>query len=93
MLVTAMCEPHGVVGCEQCATPVIVSDSPPCRQTFVVELATDGDVTGEEVLGLFVAGGYHVAEVYQPIMRSVDNPKAFFCPTCETCHEPPLHLT
>lgn len=23
MLVTAMCEPHGVLGCEQCAMPVV----------------------------------------------------------------------
>jgi hypothetical protein len=65
--------------------------SPQCKQTFVVELATDGDVTVDEVQGLLVAGGYHVVEVGQPVMRSVDNPKAFYCPTCETCHEPPFH--
>lgn len=64
---------------------------PQSRQTFVVELATDGDVTTDEVQGLLIAGGYHVVEVSQSVMRSVANPKAFYCPRCETSHEPPLH--
>lgn len=65
---------------------------PPDRQTFVVELATDGGITGDEILRLLVAAGYHVVEVSQPVLRSVANPKAFYCPTCEIPHEPPLHL-
>ena len=69
-----------------------VVEFPPCRQTFVVELATDGDVTVDEMQGLLVAGGYHVVEVNQPVMRSVNNPKAFYCPSCEISHEPPLHF-
>lgn len=66
-------------------------DHPRSRQTFVVELATDGDVTVDEIRGLLVAGGYHVVEVGQPVLRSVANPKAFYCPRCEVTHEPPLH--
>lgn len=40
----------------------VIVASPPNRQTFVIELATDGDVTVDEVQGLLVAGGYHVVE-------------------------------
>lgn len=29
MLITAMCEPHGVLGCEPCSMPVVVTDADP----------------------------------------------------------------
>lgn len=64
---------------------------PRAKQTFVVELATDGDVEGREIVDVLSAVGYHVIEVSQPVMRSVTNPKAFYCHACEISHEPPLH--
>lgn len=64
---------------------------PPSRQTFVVELASDGDVQGREIADVLAAVGYHVIEVGEPVMRSVANPKAFYCTACEISHEPPLH--
>ena len=65
---------------------------PPARQTFVVTLATDGDVQGQEILDVLTAVGYHVVELSQPVLRSVENPSAFYCPKCESMHKPPLHL-
>jgi hypothetical protein len=67
--------------------------SPAHRQTFVVELATDGDVQGSEIVDVLRAAGFHIVEVSQPVLRSVANAKAFYCPTCEMSHEPPLHTT